>query len=291
MQGRIRVLGALAALFGTAAPAELSPVQFVEGLGKEPGRYRIFASGSATPSQPYALIVFLHDYFGSSKTLWERGVVDRLRGRLEPGTFPPFLLVAPDGDRSYWSDTADGRRYETWLHEHLLPELERRYPLRQHPSGRAVMGISMGGFGAVKAALRRPDLWGWAASLSGALIPLDPDSVRRYPPLQRWILRRAFGSLGRSDRYLANDLRTLLRRDVGPLPPRFRLRCGTEDRYRLDEAARRIDAELVRAGWSSELRLEPGGHDWRYWRKAFPELLREQLASFAASLPAGEAQP
>lgn len=270
---------------GTAPAPELAA-----GLAPElAGRYRVLLPPGYPDGGPYPVVYFLHDYFGGSAVLWRKGVAAELERRMAAGELPPFVLVAPEGDRGYWSDAFDGRRlYETWLHDHLVPEIERRYRVIAGREGRAVTGISMGGFGALKSALHRPDLWSHASSLSGALIPLDPESVAGYGWLQRRILRRIFGPLDGANVYARDDPRTLARRPAPANAPPLLLRAGREDEYRLAEAAERTAALLETSGWSVTLVLEPGAHDWNYWKGSAVETIAWHARQFAAPLASSD---
>jgi len=270
------------ALSMACASAPAPPAERLPGLGPgAEGRYRVWLPPGYPAAAPYPVLYFLHDYFGDDDVLWRKGAIANLEASLGDGSAGGFVLVAPRGDHGYWSDAWDGsRRYESWLVETLVPAIERRFAVRTDRGGRAVTGISMGGYGAIKLALRRPDLFGQASSLSGALIPLDPESVTGYSWLQRRILRRVFGPLERSDAYSRNDLRQLARAPAPADPPRLLLRCGDSDKYRLDEAAAKLAALLETSGWPVERRIEPGGHDWSYWRRSAPDQLVWHAAAF-----------
>lgn len=279
---RLALALAAVATSGCSSGAAPSP-ELAAGLAPElEGRYRVLLPPEDPDGGPYPVVYFLHDYFGGSEVLWSKGVAAELERRMAAGELPPFVLVAPAGDRGWWSDSFDGRhRYESWLHEHLLPEIERRYPVIPGRDGRAVTGISMGGFGALKAALRRPDVWSHASSLSGALIPLDLESVLGAPWLQRRTLRRVFGPIEGANVYARNDLRPLARRTPPANAPHLLLRCGREDEYRLAEAAERMASLLERSGHDVELILEPGAHDWAYWKTSAAETIAWHARRFA----------
>ncbi|MBN8867146.1 MAG: prolyl oligopeptidase family serine peptidase [Solirubrobacterales bacterium] len=86
----------------------------------------------------------------------------------------PSIIVSPDGNSGYWSDWYKGGafgppEYETYVIDQLIPLIDARYrtiPDRRH---RAVFGISMGGYGSMMVAARHPDLFGAAATISGAV--------------------------------------------------------------------------------------------------------------------------
>lgn len=291
---RVRELGlalAVAAISGCASGRMPAPrPEPADGLGAgRAGSYRVLLPPVAARGGPYPVVYFLHDYFGGSDVLWRRGVAAELERRMAAGELPPFVLVAPEGDRGWWSDSFDGRRrYESWLHGQLLPEIERRFGVIPGREGRAVTGISMGGFGALKSALRRPELWSHASSLSGALIPLDLESVLGSPWLRRRMLRRVFGPVGGDHVYARDDLRTLARRRAPADAPPLLLRCGREDEYRLAPAAEKMAALLERSGWQVTLHLEPGAHDWDYWRTSAVETIAWHVRRFQPQKPASD---
>lgn len=207
--------------------------------------------------------------------LWEEGVAGRLAQRMASGDLPPFLLVAPAGAQGFWADSSDGRkRYEEWLSEGLPRQVAATWPVRPGPAGRAVVGVSMGGFGAIRLALRRPQDVGAAAALSGLVPPLDWQVVRHSHPLLRFALRRTYGD-GRGE-LRRDDLYHLLPR-LYPIPaqrrPRLLVRAGNEDRYILDEASYLFAMVARDNGVDVELVLEPGRHDWSYWRRSSEEVI------------------
>lgn len=84
----------------------------------------------------------------------------------------PSIVVSPDGDSGYWSDwynygAAGGPRYETFVTAQLIPLIDSNFRTNPTRSYRAILGESMGGYGAMMMAARHPDLFVAAASLSG----------------------------------------------------------------------------------------------------------------------------
>jgi putative tributyrin esterase len=249
-------------------------------IGNDGGRFRVLEPPPQAGPGPWPVVYFLHDFFGGDDVLWQHGVADRLTAAMAAGTLPPFLLVAPQGDQGFWADSHDGRRrYEEWLAEGLPRQVAARWPVRPGPAGRALAGISMGGYGALKLALRRPQEVGAAAALSGLVPPLDYDVVgggSRRHVLLHLALRRTFGRDGRSPAVRRNDLYRLLPGlyDVPPARrPRLLVRAGTDDRYILDEASYLFATVARDNGVEVDLVLEPGTHDWRYWGRTTEEVL------------------
>ncbi len=86
----------------------------------------------------------------------------------------PSILVSPNGDSGYWSDWFNGGAfgppmYETYVADQLIPLIDARFRTIAKRSKRAVMGVSMGGYGSMMMAARHPDLFSAAASISGAV--------------------------------------------------------------------------------------------------------------------------
>jgi len=86
----------------------------------------------------------------------------------------PSIIVSPNGDSGYWSDWYNGGAfgppmYETYVIDQLIPLIDRRFRTIARRSQRAVLGVSMGGYGAMMVAAHHPDLFAAASSISGAV--------------------------------------------------------------------------------------------------------------------------
>jgi len=88
----------------------------------------------------------------------------------------------PDGDASYYVNVRmrPPDRYEDYLVQDLISDVEAKFPVNSGRSHRAIIGISMGGFGAVNLSLKHPDLFIFAAGMSSAIdVPTRPSSFKR----------------------------------------------------------------------------------------------------------------
>lgn len=86
----------------------------------------------------------------------------------------PSIVVSPDGNSGWWSDwynfgEGGAPKYETFVIDQLIPLIDARYRTEGDRAHRAIMGISMGGYGSMSLAARHPDLFGSAATMSGAV--------------------------------------------------------------------------------------------------------------------------
>ncbi|MGH9366503.1 MAG: alpha/beta hydrolase [Thermoanaerobaculia bacterium] len=238
------------------------------------------------PSRRYPVLYFLHDGWGDERSLQSHGVASDLRDRMADGRLPEFLVVAPGAPGSWFSDSSDGtERWESFLTGDLLAQVESRYRAIPAPAARGITGISMGGYGAVKLGLKHPRLYGSVSALSGALIPLGWEDLKRYGFAARWTLKRVFGDSPRHNAFAENDIWEILRSvqfEESPFP--LYLRGGTEDIYGLGRVGAQFAAFSSEHGIRASAVLEPGGHDWAYWRRAMVPICEWHAARFSYDL-------
>lgn len=171
-----------------------------------------------------------------------------------------LAVVMPCADRSWYTDTAYGAKYFTYITEELPKKMALWF--RGYSNAREdnlIMGLSMGGYGALKATLTCPEKYGFCASLSGAL-----DITRKNRPysLEQW--QGIFGFDIQSAAELEgtkHDLFALAKE--GKELPHIYLWCGTEDS--LIEVNQRFSAQLSGLGIDHTFQSSEGRHVWKYW--------------------------
>jgi putative tributyrin esterase len=219
--------------------------------------------GTARGTEPPTLYL-LHG-LSDDDTIWLR------RTSIERYAAPLGLaVVMPQVHRSFYTDEAHGNRYWTFLSEELPALVHAFFRVSDRPEDTFVAGLSMGGYGALKWALREPGRFGAAASLSGAV-----DMVRRQragglpddPPL----IDRIFGDRGVAG--TSDDLLWLLDQmsTSATRLPRLYVCCGTED-VLYDENVMFRDACRAR-GVPLTVDFGPGEHDWGYWDAKIQDVL------------------
>ena len=188
-----------------------------------------------------------------------------------------IIVVTPEGNNGWYTDSnvAPTDKYETYIIKELIPDVEKRFRAVAARQGRAVAGLSMGGYGALKFGLKYPEMFAFAASLSGALAatsinPDDPQTGAGVKPS----IERAYGKMDNPVR-AANDVFKIVRElpaeRVASLPYLY-VDCGTEDF--LIESNMKMAALLVERKIPHEYRQLPGKHDWPYWNGQVQEVLR-----------------
>ncbi|WP_309573398.1 alpha/beta fold hydrolase, partial [Deinococcus sp.] len=221
---------------------------------------------------PLPLLYLLHGR-GGDHTSWAQSssVLAALDARIRAGTLPPVRAVMPDFGSSWYVDGTEP--FEQAFFQDLLPRVEAQVG---SPAGRVVAGVSMGGYGALRYALTRPELFGAAILLSPAIyagLPPAESSARSLP---------AFGLPFQASRWRSLNYPRALARP-GAVPTHFFIAAGdAEYRHPLPAANAEVQAALLHArlagrGARSHLRIRPGGHDWGVWHPAFLEGLEYAL--------------
>lgn len=205
---------------------------------------------------PYPVLYLLHG-LSDDYTAWLRWTsVERYVRQA------PLIVVMPDGDRSFYCDTADGRAYEKAIVQDLIGFVDTHFRTIARREGRSIAGLSMGGYGAMKLALKYPELFRSVTGFSGAY-GVFRDWEKMAPEWQRLI--------GTKKAARENDCFALSRQLKGKPVPAIRFDCGVED-FLLDQN-RAFAEHLRRLGIPHEYEEFPGGHDWGYWDLRIQEAL------------------
>ena len=188
-----------------------------------------------------------------------------------------MIVVMPEGNNSWYVDGAAGLndKYESYILQELMPDVDKRYRTIQSRYGRAIAGLSMGGYGAIKYGLKYPSTFVFAGSMSGAF------GVTRYTEKEmggtNWEpFLKTFGPLG-SETRKANDIfeiaKALTAGRVASLPY-FYFDCGTEDAAQHFDRNRELSELFLEKKIPHEYRELPGNHSWQYWDQQVPEVLK-----------------
>jgi putative tributyrin esterase len=182
-----------------------------------------------------------------------------------------LAVVMPAVQRSFYTDMAHGYKYWTYLSQEVPFVARSLFRLSEKRDENFVAGLSMGGYGAFKLALRCPERFAAAASLSGALDIVD---VTRNPDPD-WLREQKliFGNLNKVSGG-ENDLFALAQRLVEsgvPCPALFSW-CGTEDF--LIEHNRKFASHCRDISLPLEYSESPGGHEWQRWDEQIQKVLK-----------------
>lgn len=254
---------------GTVVRLRLAGPSMPEGVATEVALPPGWTEGEAVP-----LVVFLHDGWGSEQSYRRRGLAAQAWALMRAGLLPRAIVASPRHRGTFLMDGPRGAM-ESFLARDLIPSLEELFPgAGGERARRAVWGISLGGYGAIKMGWRHPEVFGrvaalapWVQELTGTPGP-EGGGV-----LQTWALSR---SLGRGENRVNrddNDLFALVHRVDAASVPDLCIITGGRDRWEPGALA------LIEQIYRSEMRAETVSipsmrHRWSDWRSVTPEVMR-----------------
>jgi S-formylglutathione hydrolase FrmB len=317
-EGRVMVLlGVLAAC--STAPAATSWHGTVRtqrfhsdslGVSKD---YLVYlpADYDTKPNARWPVFYYLHGLSGDETNWIHVGHLDRAGDQIALEA----IVVMPDGDDGFYTDWVtpidydacmrDGtglmnptgqsrartcvrqRSYETYITRDLIADVDRRFHTIAARDGRAIAGLSMGGFGALQLAMRHPDLYAAAASHSGvdALLYKGPHPYAAgkvelvtdpstwgagVVEIGRWV-RPIFGP--DLANWQAHDPASLVAK-LEPGKLALYLDCGIEDGFALQDGAAYLHDLLLARKVDHAYFVGPGHHDFAFWSARVSESLK-----------------
>lgn len=267
-----------------------------------PHRVRITLPPSygGEPGISYPVLYLLHGGAGGSSAQWTTGggEVERVTAGRD------VIVVMPDGGKVGWYvdwfDTSRGvQSWEQFHFEELIPWIDRNLSTVADRRARAIAGVSMGGFGALRYAQRRPEVFSYAASLSGALSlrhRLVQATIWEQTLVNRLGAQGPFGRPGRGGSWVDHDPIEHLDALRGT---RVALYAGTGRSVRdpiertVAATTRHFHEALTGAGVEhsySELQRQPGHrwqieHDYAHWNAALEAVLADMTAHLSPPRP------
>jgi S-formylglutathione hydrolase FrmB len=309
-----------------AAPVEKGTVSertfHSAALGVDKTYLVYLPAGYASSTKRYPVFYYLHGLSGNERNWLKGGHMDQAADQLGLQA----IVVMPDGDDGFYVDAVtpvdydacmkDGtglflpqyqdhaktcvrhRNYETYIVKDLVADVDAQYRTIATRDGRAIAGLSMGGYGAFDLAMRHPDEFSAAASHSGVVAPLyagphpyGTGIVQLVTDVSTWGRTgdpqvNAIGTWVRGlfgpdiANWKAHDPATLLK-SLKPGQLALYLDAGTEDVFGLDAQAAYVDELLTSQKLEHVYFTGPGGHDFGFWVPRLPKslaFLRDHVA-------------
>lgn len=187
-------------------------------------------------------------------------------------------LVIPEVQRSFYIDGVYGLNYFSYVSRELPEAVHRMFGLSLEREKSYVMGLSMGGYGALKCALTYPRRYAGCGSFSGVT---DLAAFMRTPAIP--MHSREFTALLGPEQRVAreNDLFALAER-AEELPPIY-LSCGEQDRHYAMNTA--FSKHLKALGAEFRFDHRPGDHSWDFWDQSLRDCMFYLLETLSPAPP------
>lgn len=233
--------------------------------------YRVLLPAKYEDGGRFPVLYLLHGVYGDYKN-W-----DTMTGLENYAKNLAFIIATPDAGDSWYTNSATipADKFEDYIARDFVSEIDARFRTIRDRHGRAIAGLSMGGYGALKLALKYPQLFAFAGSLSGALNAAQNLDALRADFRNK--LLEVYGNEGSRTR-AENDVLVLLNARHADPYSYFYLACGTDDFF-LD-SDRAFVQQLSSKKLAYEYHETPGGHTWEYWDRELQPLLGAVMKQF-----------
>lgn len=238
--------------------------------------------GFENSTQTYP-VVYLLNGLGGDETDWIKTgalkpTVDELIIKNE---IIPMVIIMPDGDNRLYMNRDDGTYpYEDMFITELIPYIEKKYKIKSEKKFRAISGLSMGGSGSLRLALKYDTLFGVCAGFSPGISTdeeLLTEGQESFDGYFGIISPSLIGKKGKErltttikDYDVLNLVNT---KNVELLKTvHIYFDCGDDDFLTIGNSQLHID--LTKKGIPHEFRMRNGTHDWEFWKDSLPEGLK-----------------
>jgi|TARA_R110000737_G_C14580409_1_gene485558 enterochelin esterase-like enzyme len=242
-------------------------------------RYSIYLPDGYDFSERHYPVVYLLNGYTGNETDWielggMQGIVDN---EIEEGKIQKMVIVMPDGDDRLYMNRTDGTYpYEDMFIKELLPFIESQYRIRKGKRFTGISGLSMGGAGSIKLALKYDTHFGACAAFSSAVYTeesvttSDPESMNGYVSKAMPDMVGTKGKNRLNKSYEDYDVLHLVKTKDPALLKTVKLYfdCGDDDSLTLGNAE--LHKELTVRQIPHEYRVRDGAHTWPFWRESLP---------------------
>lgn len=245
------------------------------------------ASYDTEPKREYPVLYYLHGLGDNEQTLVNFGGWSMLEDLQAKGRIGEYIVVTPAGSTTFYINSKDRKlRYEDFFLREFIPAVEKKFRIRANKAGRAIGGVSMGGYGALRFAFKHPQMFSSVAVHSAALMTKLPENLvgaRGVGGMRMNVLGSAFGEPVDQKFFEQNNVFTFARQSAARLRGlKIYFDCGTSDHFGFHEGAQALHELLDKLKVPHEFHLYPGGHEWRYFAEHLDESFEFQSKALNA---------
>ena len=219
-------------------------------------------SYDAKPGKRFPVLYFLHGLGGDQSFLASSGASSLIEDAWEDKKLGEFVIITPAAENSFYINSRDGHiLYEDFFVKEFVPRMERHFRLINDRSGRAIGGVSMGGYGALRFAFKYPRMFASVAVHMPALLEELPHGSSDAG--LSLFLGNAFGS-PLNERFWKENSPFVFARTANLQGLKIYFDCGDHDSYGFDAGTRQLDRLLTARHIEHEAHIYPGTHNWEF---------------------------
>ena len=225
-----------------------------------------------TSKTSYPVIYALHGMFENSGFLERRGLTPQIDELVKSGTAPNAIIVTVDGGNNLFVNSSKGK-YQDMVTKDLVEYIDKNYRTIAKREGRALLGVSMGGYGALNIAFSHPDVFGVVATHSAMLLTEIPTIEAGARGGQMRAFTGVFGEPVDPAVWTADDPLELAKTVDAKKVPALYFDCGGQDRYGLFKGNEALHAILDGRKIANDFSISPGDHGYEFVKSVLPKSL------------------
>ena len=235
----------------------------------------------------YPVLYFLHGLGENEQTLFKTGGWNLIEDLRQQHKIGDFLIVTPEAKASFYINSADGKvRYSDFFLQEFMPYIEAKYRIQRERKTRAITGISMGGYGALRFAFAYPEMFSAVSAQSAALMTESPQeldaALHAGTPLGK-LLGSVFGNPISVPHWNENNPFSLAKKNKTAIGRQaIYFNCGRDDEYDFEVGATALDRQLQEEHIKHEFHLYPGNHSASYFGAHIGEVMEFHSKMFGA---------
>ena len=214
------------------------------------------------PAKRFPVLYFLHGLGGDHTFLVSNGGWGLIEDAWEQKRLGEFVIITPQADVSFYINARNGiPKYEDFFIHDFVPQMEKKFRIDASRSGRAVGGVSMGGYGALRFAFKYPQMFVSVGAHMPALLEQLPHGANNVGFTM--FFGTAFGS-PLDETYWKENSPFVFARSRNLRGLNIYVDCGDQDNYGFDAGTRALDKLLGERHVPHEVHIYPGQHNWQF---------------------------
>ncbi|PYP89250.1 MAG: hypothetical protein DMG65_13870 [Candidatus Angelobacter sp. Gp1-AA117] len=233
------------------------------------------------PGKKYPVLYFLHGLGGNHMFLVQSGAWSILEDAEEDKRIGEIVIITPEADNSFYINSKDGRiKYEDFFIREFMPQMEKKFRIEASRAGRAIGGVSMGGYGALRFAFKYPQMFAAVAVHMPALLEQLPRGSSNAGLSS--FMGTAFGT-PLDEAYWKANTPFVYARTANLRGLKIYFDCGDQDDFGFDAGTRALDKLLTARHVPHVSHIYPGGHNAQYVAAHIEESLKFDTESLGLS--------